>query len=113
INHCSDILGDTDNYLIDDEEFEDLADKVANTEYLDYISVSNKNTEFSLEMILKQCEESKNIKISIYSRSKEEFMENIRNSINAIETDTFFKNNYNIQPTLFMSASYESPKYEN
>ena len=85
INNCKDIIGDG-NYYDEDilgKEYQELADKISNTVFIEFISMTDGPIEYIIYFRMKGCSTYEDIKTSIFSLNKEEFRENIMNLISS------------------------------
>lgn len=119
INNCKEIVGNGEYYIINDEDFENLVDKVSGTIFIEFISLFQKGREFIIDLKIKKCQGpeedylfSQTMKVSIFSFNKDEFIENVINLILSIKNDKYFLNKHTRNTILdIMTYPYEYPRY--
>lgn len=89
IQNPNDILGDSDKYLINDPEFEDLVDKICSTVVIKFISVQNYGNIHIIKCKIKKLsDEWEDIKIRFFSN---DLLSLIKKLKIAVENDGFYQ----------------------
>ena len=109
IENANDILGNSDKYLIDDQEFEDLVDKVCSTVIIDFISIENHENIYLVKcQIKKLSDEWETIAIRFFTNDLINLIKKLKYEI---EIDGFYQDDYQRELIYEIMKSSKYPSY--